>query len=320
VYDVNSLYPYIMHSTLLPFGVPIYSDEIVSRDDYPLWIGSFTITATLKPNHIPCIQIKGNPEYSATAYQLDLPEPVTVAVTNVDWDLWNEHYDIEVHEVHGAYYFTGAEGLFTEYIDKWSAVKANSKGGKRLIAKLMLNSLYGKFGTNPNVTPKVPVWDDERDMVKLTVGTDEQRKPIYTAMACFITAYARAYTIRAAQRHYARFLYADTDSLHLSGWEEPDLEVDPDVLGAWKHEHDFTDAIFLRAKAYSERIVTRTPFFTVAQVLNGNLETHVAGMPESIAHRVRFSDYVNRTEFQGKLQTTRVPGGVVLANTTYTLK
>ena len=38
---------------------------------------------------------------------------------------------------------------FKPYVDYWYAIKKLSKGPKRLIAKLMLNAVYGKFAMNP---------------------------------------------------------------------------------------------------------------------------------------------------------------------------
>ena len=40
-------------------------------------------------------------------------------------------------------------------IDVQMEVKKNSKGVQRFIAKRKMNSVYGKFATNPNVTPKI---------------------------------------------------------------------------------------------------------------------------------------------------------------------
>lgn len=44
--------------------------------------------------------------------------------------------------------------LFDKYIEKWSARKIQSKKdgnkGMYLYSKVMLNSLYGKFGLNPD--------------------------------------------------------------------------------------------------------------------------------------------------------------------------
>ena len=42
--------------------------------------------------------------------------------------------------------FQGAHNLFENYINFWGEVKQNNKDGKRAIAKLRQNGLYGKFG------------------------------------------------------------------------------------------------------------------------------------------------------------------------------
>ena len=120
--------------------------------------------------------------------------------------------------------FRGSHGFFDEYVDHFMEIKKNSTGGLRQIAKLHLNSLYGKFATNPDITGKHPVMEDNR--VSLKMNEMEVRDPVYTPMGVFITAYARLKTISAAQSVYPHFAYADTDSLHLVGPTTP-----PDALG-----------------------------------------------------------------------------------------
>jgi hypothetical protein len=306
VYDVNSLYPSVMYDRLLPYGEPLWSDGKPQRmEGYPLYIMSVTMTATLREHKIPCIQIKGHSYFSATEYQRNIDEPTTISCTSVDWELWNDHYDIKVISYNGVWYFSADVGMFSNYIDKWSKVKEESEGGMRVIAKLQLNSLYGKFATNPDVTPKIPIL--EHDRVRLVLGDPEEREPVYTAMGSFITAYARAFTIRSAQAHYFRFAYADTDSLHLVGTEDVRLDVHPSKLGAWKHEYDFTEAFFMRAKGYSERHI------------DGKLETHIAGLPIEAAKQVTFDDYKTGRVFGGKLSPKRVPGGIILEDVGFTL-
>jgi hypothetical protein len=316
VYDVNSLYPSVMYDRLLPYGEPVYAPGLPEADrDYPLFIVSITFTAKIKPGHVPCIQVKGTSLFLETEYQTVITEPVTLSCTNVDLELWEKHYDLTVLSYNGGWRFKGVSGLFTDYIDKWMAVKTTETGAKKALAKLMLNSLYGKFATNPNVTPKVPVFDDENNVVKLVIGPDETKDPIYTAMGAFITAYARQVTISAAQDNYDTFAYADTDSLHLISTEPPvGLDVDPDKLGAWKKEYIFDRALYIRAKQYIERLYPVIPFVA-------RHETHVAGMPERIARQISIEGVLSRTvqRFAGKLQPKRVPGGIVLEDVGFTL-
>lgn len=307
VIDKNSMYPWVMRTKLLPYGKPWWSE--VEDDDADLFILSITFTAKLKPNHIPCIQIKRSIQFNSQEFLEEVKEPTTVSITSVDLEMWQEQYDLKIWAINGYWNFKGIEGLFNDYIDKWMAVKANSTGGARTIAKLHLNSLYGKFAKNTDVTGKRPVLDDT-DTVQYVMCDHEESNPVYTAMGAFITAYARADLITSAQANYDRFLYCDTDSLHLLGEEEPDLWLHPTELGAWKVEHDgqpFDEAVFLRAKQYCERF-------------GNHDDVHIAGLPHEIAARVRLEDMLHPRTWDGKLVPKRVPGGTVLASTTFTLK
>lgn len=307
VIDKNSMYPWVMRTKLLPYGKPWWSE--VQDDDADLFILSLTFTAKLKPNHIPCIQIKRSIQFNSQEFLEEVNEPTTVSITSVDLELWQEQYDLKIWAINGYWNFKGIEGLFNDYIDKWMAVKANSTGGARMIAKLHLNSLYGKFAKNTDVTGKRPVLDDT-GTVQYVMCDHEESNPVYTAMGAFITAYARQDLIRSAQANYDRFLYCDTDSLHLLGDEEPDLWLHPTELGAWKVEHDgqpFDEAVFLRAKQYCERF-------------GDHDDVHIAGLPHEIAVKVHLEDMLQPQTWDGKLVPKRVPGGTVLANTTFTLK
>lgn len=307
VLDVNSLYPHIMYSTLLPYGEPVYqSGEVLPTEEYPLTVFSITFTAKIKKNHIPCIQIKGSSMFLGSQYLTEVKEPTTLMITNVDYELWLEHYDITVLAFEGGWKFKGVQGVFKEYIDKWSAIKARETGGKRELAKLQLNSLYGKFASNPNVTAKVPYL--KNGAVAYSTGPDEMRPPVYTAMGVFITAYARALTIRAAQSNYDSFAYADTDSLHLLRDDIPtEINVDPHERGAWKLEYHFTSALYLRAKGYME------------QLADGSFVTHIAGISEKVAKKMTF-DSVKPGAVFTVLRPENVPGGQILKDSPYELK
>ena len=127
-------------------------------------------------------------------------------------------------------------------------------------------------------------------------------------MACFITAYAREKTIRSAQANYERFIYADTDSLKLIGYETPDnLEIHPTRLGDWKDEGDFSDSKFIRAKTYM-------------MTVDGKTKVTCAGMPENVKEQVTYDNFRPGATFDGKLVPRRYPGGVVLEDTTFTIK
>lgn len=71
-----------------------------------------------------------------------------------------DHYEVEDLTYIAGWKFRSRKGLFDEYIDKWIEVKNNAtisgNIGQRTMAKLMLNSLYGKFATKLKVQSKIP--------------------------------------------------------------------------------------------------------------------------------------------------------------------
>lgn len=142
-FDINSLYPSVMRYKMLPYGYPKYFEGEPEEDPkYPLFIVRIRCSFELKPNHIPTIQLKKNRWFVETEYLTSSEgRIVEMTLTNVDLDLFLEHYDVMNLEFDSGLYFKGVIGLFDEYIDYWMHIKETNKGAKRQLAKLMLNSL-----------------------------------------------------------------------------------------------------------------------------------------------------------------------------------
>ena len=310
VFDVNSLYPSVMYDKSLPYGLPLFFNGQYEHDEmYPLFIQNFTCEFKVKKDYIPTIQLKNNLSFIPNEYITESKEQVNLVLTSVDLELFFEHYDVWNIEYINGWKFKQCVGIFKPYIDKWGKVKKENKGAIRQLAKLMLNSLYGKFGTNPDVTGKIPYLDDE-NVVKWKLGEKEMRDPIYIPMGVFITAWARHKTISTAQLCFDRFIYADTDSLHLVGTDIPkaiEHIIDDKELGYWAHESTFTRARFIRQKTYIEEI-------------DGKIDVKCAGMPDTIKSRVTWDNFHKGFKSGGKLLPKRVKGGVILKDTEFTLK
>lgn len=311
VLDVNSLYPSVMRNRPLPYGEGIYFEGQYKKDVlYNLYVQMLTCQFEIKPGHIPTIQLKNNLSFNPTEYLTTSgDEEITLCLTNVDLDLFFKHYDVYNIEYHSGWKFKSTTGLFTEYIDKWTDVKIQASIDKnnamRTLAKLMLNSLYGKFALNPNVQSKIPYYDN--GIVKYYNGDKETRSPLYIPVGTFVTSWARYITITSAQSVYDRFIYADTDSLHLIGEELPDnLDIDPVNIGKWKHESTFTRARFLRQKSYIEEI-------------DGEIKITCAGLPESCYKYVTWDNFKEGASYPGKLQPKHVPGGIILKDIDFTI-
>ena len=132
-------------------------------------------------------------------------------------------------------------------------------------------------------------------------------------MACFITAYCRDKIIRGAQTCGDRFIYADTDSLHVAGTEPPEgLWVDNKALGAFKLEETFIRAKFIRQKTYLE--------VTLGKDYQEKINIKCAGMPKNVKETITESEFTEGASFDGKLLPKIVPGGVILKETTFKIK
>lgn len=330
VLDVNSLYPWVMYEKLLPFGEPMrFKGKYKPDKNYPLYIVKFKCEFELKKGRIPTIQIKGG-RFGENEYLSNSDgEEQILTMTSVDLNLFLQQYDIvgEITWIEG-YKFRAYDGFFKEYIDYWADIKKKSKGAMRELAKLMLNSLYGKFGKNPDVTPKIPMLKD--GVVKLDVPRDDDgnrlpefSEPVYIPMGSFITAYAREKTILSAQQEYHRLIYCDTDSLHLIGKDIPEnIPVDDKELGYWKLEYVFTKGKYLRQKTYVDQYpitwVSEKGKYKIKRI---HTDIKCAGMPDKIKKTLTFERFaIGFSSPTGRLKPKNVKGGQVLIDGPYTLK
>lgn len=344
VFDVNSLYPSVMRYELLPYGKPVYFEgRYKASETYPLYVQHFSCVFRIKEGYIPTIQLKNSMRFAGNEYlKSSGGERVELYLTNIDLDLFLEHYNVSDIVWIDGYKLRGTRGMFIEYVDKWMEVKIQASKDKnyglRTLSKLNLNALYGRFGLNPITINKVCSLDDNGRTVYTNVR-EKDRRPVYIPVAAFVTAYARRKTITSAQAVYDRFIYADTDSLHLIGTEIPDnLDIDPVNLGAWKHESSFIRGRYIRQKCYIELELRRFRD-TIASKMKENhgcklmkrytrfsgvyhpaeTKVTVAGLPEECHKYVTWDNFAVKAKYPGKLIPKHIKGGTVLIETDFTI-
>ena len=337
VFDKNSMYPAKMMYEKMPFGDPIFFDGKYEEDIlYPLYVQTLSCIFEIKDDMLSTIQIKNNLSFIPNEYVKSSDgDIVTLTLTNIDLDLFLEHYNVYELTYHSGWKFRAVKGLFSEYIEYWTDKKIQAKkdnnGAMYKISKLMLNSLYGKFGLNPIVRSKYPFLD-ENGVVKYGMYESEIIESIYLPIATFITSYARKDIIESSQkiRDYSMkkygkdlYVYSDTDSIHCLLDEEKDiedlkqiLEIDDYKLGAWKLESKFKRGKYLRQKCYIELDY------------NENLNVTVAGLPKKIGDLITFDNFkvgfttenIDTKDDRKKLTYKHVKGGVLLVETDFTIK
>ena len=308
--DVNSLYPSMMSSesgNKYPIGNPQFwlgnkiPKEAIGDDKF--FFIRIRTRFKLKVGKLPCIQIKNNLWYNSTEWleRSDIydrkrdcyysyyrskdgeikPAVVTLTLTEIDYKLICEQYDLYDFEILDGCWFDAEVGLFDRYIDKYKKIKMESKGAKRELAKLFLNNLYGKLASSSDSTFKVARLED--GILKFDNIEAHEKIPIYIPIGSAITSYARNFTIRAAQANYygkneRGFIYADTDSIHcdLDFDELVNIKIHDVNFCSWKIESYWDEALFVRQKTYIEHITHENmipidkPYYSV----------RCAGLPE----------------------------------------
>ena len=215
-FDVTSLYPTVMHDKWMPVGKPI-KDVGMKVSDF----GVLKVTVTA-PNdiNIPLLPVKSKsgklifPRGTWTGFYCS---PELQKAEKLGYKI----------KVHFGYRFKCAK-IFTGYVDELFKLKTNSKKGSvdYLVAKLLLNSLYGKFGQRrerqqmvifPKSTIGLEPIDFFGDLPVFTKKTESRSKHILPAIASFVTSYARLYLyekcFEAAQKKGGNIYYCDTDSV-----------------------------------------------------------------------------------------------------------
>lgn len=266
---------------------------------------------------------------------------VTLTLTKPDYILFLEHYDLEDFEILDGCIFHTAFGLFDDYIEKYKKIKMESTGARRTLAKLFLNNLYGKLATNKNSSFKFCVLREDHSIGFLPVA-EYNKKLVYIPAGAAITSYARCYTIRAAQANYygpdqPGFIYADTDSIHcdLSPDQIKGVKMDPVQFGCWDLERQWSEGWFVRQKTYIERMggdynikcagmaeKCKQLFISSITGRQDNLEKYdISAEDRKFLRKKReITDFRRGLKVPGKLIPKRIPGGVILVDSTYEMR
>lgn len=275
---------------------------------------------------------------------------VELTLTMTDYQLLKDHYNLVDFEILDGCLFYAKTGIFDEYIDKYAEIKMNSKGAKREIAKLFLNNLYGKMASSDDSSFKFAYVKEDGSIGFLPVA-EHNKKPGYIPVGSAITSYARDFTIRAAQENYygvdnPGFIYADTDSIHcdLPAEKLRNVPVDSKKFCHWKLESSWDIAVFTRQKTYIEHMTHEN-----LEPVEPKYNIKCAGMPEKCKNlfeislsgeqilteelsgeekeflfdsngnpiKRSLSDFKVGLSVPGKLRPKRIPGGILLVDTTY---
>lgn len=378
--DVNSLYPSMMHSesgNIYPYGKPTFwsgnyiPDKAIGKNKY--YFVRIKTRFYLKKGMLPFIQIKGNLLYKSTEmletsdiydkitgeyyrYYYDsngnlCDTAVTLTLTMTDYELIKEHYELVDFEILDGCYFFAMSGIFDDYINKYAELKKKSVGALRELAKLFLNNLYGKLASSDDSSFKYAYLKDD-GTIGFQLITEHNKKTAYIPCGSAITSYARAFTIRAAQKNFygadkRGFKYADTDSIHcdLDPKEIKGIKVHDKNFCCWKLESSWDNAFFVRQKTYIEHVIAENleaieePYYNIKcagmnkgskkivdyalrnEDLTDKEKEDINKMSDDakkfIDNGMDLEDFTYGLEVPENLKAKRIKGGVLLINNVY---
>lgn len=310
-FDINSMYPYIMHDMELPYGMPKYLKTKEDMGKYKFELYHIRIEFMANPKCLPSLLCKMNFSDIDSTYYTCSNGIIELWISNIDLDLVKRNYIVLSIEFIEGWGFHTTTLLFKDYVDYWYDRKNKDKGAKRIVDKLMLNSLYGKFGSNVMRAHKIPRIEDE--VVVFSNSEMEESKHYYLPLAIAITSWGHKLNDDAIHLTGVKnFVYCDTDSIHTLGTLPKDM-IDNHLLGKFKLEAIEDKCKYVRQKCY-------------CTYENGDYHITCAGMTDNLKEKfIRnnkdiFGSFDMGLELSGKLLPMRVKGGTILRETTFKIQ
>jgi hypothetical protein len=338
-YDVNSLYPFVMNEFDMPIGKPIHFIGDIRKTD-PEAFGFF-YCKIIAPDNLkhPIIQT-----------HIKTKSGIRTVAPLGTWEdmIFSGEMDNAIKfgykfEILWGYKFE-PENIFKKYVDTLYQLrlKYHRSHPLNLVAKLLMNSLYGRFGMIDEF-PDITIFKDKKSLMKfmsdpnhniLTTielgdkvlvkhrSEDKNRKNLLygnlethntnVSIAAAITGYARIHMSQFKNNPNFNLFYSDTDSVYIDK-PLPDELVSSKVLGKMKLENILDKAIFLAPKVYY--LITET----------GQHIYKVKGLSHDIELNFNnFDDLLEKESFLKRIQTkwrkNLSEGNISILNEIYTLQ
>lgn len=330
-FDINSMYPYTLAQFPMPYGYPIKLDK---PNVFKFEVYKVDISFTLKKGHLPTLLKKGSMfSISDDSYYINTDLVETIYITNIDLELLYRHYDISYIKYQEIWGFKTSSVIFREFIEEFYELKSKSKGGMKLLYKLILNNLYGKFGSKCKGRNKIPVLGDNNSL-EYNMSEEQDMKAYYLPVALQVCSVAHKLIDDAImETGYDNFVYCDTDSVHTLG-DLPQYMIDNKELGKFKLEAIEDTGKYVRQKCYIHRDSVYNDetgqyemeyTITCAGMTEGNKNYLIRVYKDTIFDKFDVGLIIDENSYdihkeELKLRPMQVNGGVVLKPCPFSLK
>nr|YP_010691084.1 DNA polymerase [Phellinus igniarius]WBU93185.1 DNA polymerase [Phellinus igniarius] len=280
-YDVNGLYPYAMKTYECPTNIfAHFIGNIINKSEY----------ADLFQKYKSFIKVKVTAPKNIKHPILPVKVDGTTIYPIGTWTAW--YYSEEIRnalklgykfQIMEGYLFESAN-LFSEYVNRFNLLKEQSpsESPMYIIAKLLLNSLYGRFAMDPKLLSHIIIAKGELSNFIHKINLDNlgnqielgdnilvsywqdfaKTSKINIAVAASITANARVYMSQIKNNPGFNLYYTDTDSGFIDQALPAHL-VDTKKLGCFKLVEVLTDFVALAPKVYGGKSVDEIEFTKV---------------------------------------------------------
>lgn len=256
-YDINSLYPFVMRDNDFPISLEYTTDSYE-----PNRLGIYELTLK-SPNdsYIPVLGIKAEVGHGEKYIFPNGNIRGFFCSPEIELALREGYKILKVHS--GRIYKNGGkifETFVNDLYEKRLEAKKDKRGADEIIYKLMMNSLYGRFGMN--------IWDKEKTVIDdgsvgitlkyefktskgkiIRLGSVESEMGAFSfsnvLIATFVTSYARCENYKYLKKFQKTIHYTDTDSFFTTETIKEEKE-----LGKLKLENESNCACFVLPKTY----------------------------------------------------------------------
>lgn len=284
-FDINSSYPTSMRFKELPYGLGVKKQGRAIKRKGKVFIQKIMVKwFSIKKGYEPIIQLpKSVYSWSKETWAKSCNTQVILYLTNMELKYFTQYYNTSKITYLEYIEFNSHTGLFNKFIDEHYHIKQTSQGAEKSRSKLMLNSLYGKFGQNAVTEIRETIYNENENRLDEVICKDNNDDTMYSEMtqvyiptATFITAYSRLKLVNILNsvNHTdgVKWAYCDTDSVYMIGGKENCIKAmgeeldkyNSGDLGLWKLEKDFTSINIIGIKKYICKIEkNNSPKFSV---------------------------------------------------------
>lgn len=262
-YDFNSMYPAVMRDNEFPHRVMRFFEAGKTKIKFqPEKLGFWDVTVTVPDMFAPPLGIisretrqpkfifpvgtfRGKFSTAELAYALEL--------------------NCKIDKIHSFMHMSSCGAIFKEFVDYVYNMRRNGKSRvEKEIAKLILNSAYGRFGLNPKRekleidhfeegtkpvkigSQIIELRDCDKNMIDFCVREEVASVFSNVAIAAYVTSHARIKLHKSLHECGEDLYYCDTDSFFTTKKLKTSMN-----LGDIKIEKSISRAAFILPKVYS---------------------------------------------------------------------